>query len=428
MRLQSILSSSTGNLLEWYDFGLYAIYSPLFSRLFFPSEDAHVALIMTFAVLAVGFMCRPVGAFIFGYLGDSRGRAKTLRLSILMISLPTLFIGFLPTYAMAGIIAPLLLIFIRIWQGISLGGEYSGTLIYLTESAPKERRATITSFAATGANLGILLASLVSAGTSYIFSDAAFQSYGWRIPYVLSGFLSLYIYFKRLQMQETSVFESLKKKHGLVKNPITFVLRNNIPQMLRVLGMACMGGTFYYLCFIYMPTFLIQNLHYSITKASSLMTFFIGTMLIFVPLAGMLCDRVSRRKMLLFNAALIAVITIPGFYFLREQHFLGVVLILGFFTIASSLEQAATCVAVVENYPPPARYSGLSIGYNFSYAVFGGTAPLVCEWLIGKTQFLLAPAFYIVMCAIMTGLVIYFFVPDTRGSDLSVGSVIKVKI
>jgi MHS family proline/betaine transporter-like MFS transporter len=418
MRLKSIISSSTGNLLEWYDFGLYAIYSPLFSRLFFPNEDPHIALIMTFSVLAVGFMCRPIGALIFGYLGDSRGRAKTLRLSILMISLPTLLIGFLPTYASVGLLAPALLILIRIWQGISLGGEYSGTLIYLTESAPKNQRATITSFAATGANLGILLASLVSAGTSFILSDAVFQSYGWRIPYILSGFLSLFVYFKRLKMQETNVFETLKKKHSLVANPITFVLKNNIPQILRILGMACMGGTFYYLCFIYMPTFLMQNLHYSITQASGLMTFFIGTMIVLVPLAGMLCDRVSRRKMLLFNAALIAIVTIPGFYLLGEQSVVLVVVILALFTIASSLEQAATCVAVVENYPPPARYTGLSIGYNISNAVFGGTAPLVCEWLISKTHFLLAPAFYIVICAIGTGLVVYFFVPDTRGADL----------
>jgi MHS family proline/betaine transporter-like MFS transporter len=141
-------------------------------------------------------------------------------------------------------------------------------------------------------------------------------------------------------------------------------------------------------------------------------------MIFLVPMAGMLCDRVSRRKLLLFNATLIAVVTIPGFYFLCEQNAILVVLILAIFTIASSLEQAATCVAVVENYPPPARYSGLSIGYNISNAVFGGTAPLVCEWLIGRTHFLLAPAFYIVICAMITGLVIYFFVPDTRDSDL----------
>jgi MHS family proline/betaine transporter-like MFS transporter len=205
---RSIISSSIGNLLEWYDFGLFAFFSPLFSRLFFPNNDPHTALIMTFSVLAIGFLCRPIGALIFGYMGDKKGRARTLRLSVLMISLPTLLIGFLPTYRSVGVAAPILLTLIRVWQGISLGGEYSGNLIYLTESAPKKLRATITSLAGTGANLGIMLASLVSAACSYFFSDAMFASFGWRVPYILSGLLSLFIYLTRLNMQETQVLNS----------------------------------------------------------------------------------------------------------------------------------------------------------------------------------------------------------------------------
>ena len=418
MRIRSILNSSIGNLLEWYDFGLYALFSPVLSRLFFPNTDAHTALLMTFSVLAIGFMCRPLGALLFGYLGDSQGRTKALRLSILMISLPTLLIGCLPTYASVGIAAPLLLIFIRMWQGVSLGGEYSGTLIYLTETAPKKQRAMITSFAPMSANLGILLAALMSTAMSYLFNDAQFQWIGWRIPYIFSGVISLYVYYKRLNLQETVVFNDLKAKHTLVKNPPLYALKHNIPEMLRILGMVCMGSTFYYLCFIYMPTFLTQKLHYSLTKSSSLMTCYIALMLVLVPLAGMLCDRISRRKILLFNALMIGCITIPGFYFLSAQYEIGMLLILFLFTIASSLEQAATCVAVVENYPPPARYSGLSLSYNISNAIFGGTAPLVCELLIGKTNSLLSPAFYIVLCALITGCVIYFTVPDTRHYDL----------
>ncbi|MES2216890.1 MAG: MFS transporter [Pseudomonadota bacterium] len=419
MRLKkSIISSSIGNLLEWYDFGLYAIYAPLFSRLFFPNEDPHVAMLLTFGVLAIGFLCRPIGALIFGYLGDRQGRAKTLRLSILMISLPTLIIGFLPTYQQLGILAPLLLTVIRIWQGISLGGEYSGNLIYLTESAPKNYRATVTSLAAIGANVGITLASLVSAASSYFFSDHFFAEFGWRIPYILSGLLSLLVYFTRLHLQETTVFDDLKKTQRLAKNPLKFAFKNNIPQILRTIGMACMGSTFYYLCFIYMPTFLIQNLHFSFSSASMMMTFFIGSMIFLVPLSGLLCDKIGRRKLLLFNAGLIILITIPGFYFLLEDQFKVVLLVLGLFTVASSLEQATTSVAVVENYPPTARYTGLSIGYNISNAVFGGTAPLVCDWLIYKTGFLLAPAFYIVFCAILTGSVVYFWVKETRGCSL----------
>lgn len=418
MRLRSIISSSIGNLLEWYDFGLFAIYSPLFSRLFFPSADSHTALVMTFGVLAIGFLCRPIGALIFGYLGDRRGRVQTLRLSILMISLPTLLIGFLPTYAGVGIAAPILLILIRIWQGISLGGEFSGNLIYLAESAPKKYRATITSLAGTGANLGILLASLVSALSSYIMSDALFQSIGWRIPYILSGFLSLFVYFTRLQMQETQVFTQLKKEHRLAKNPIKTVMKSNLPYVLRTIGLVCMGSTFYYLSFIYMPTFLMQNLHFSITKASTLITFFIGTMIVLVPVAGFICDQVGRRKMLLFNAAFIAIVTIPGFYFLIDQHSIIIFLILAMFTIASALEQATTSISVVENYPVPARYTGLSLGYNVGNALFGGTAPLICEWLITKTHLLLAPAFYVVICAIFTGFVVFFFVNETRNNSL----------
>jgi MHS family proline/betaine transporter-like MFS transporter len=410
---KSIASSCIGNLLEWYDFGLFAIFSPLFSRLFFPEKDPQVALIMTFSVLAIGFLCRPIGALIFGSMGDRKGRAKTLRLSILMISLPTLLIGFLPTYKEVGILAPILLVLIRMWQGISLGGEYSGNLIYLTESAPMDLRATITSFAGTGANLGILLASMASAASSYFFSDHSFQEYGWRLPYILSGLLSIFIYLTRLQMQETKVFETLEKEKRIPKDPIRIVLRDNIPQVLRTIGLVCMGSTFYYLCFIYMPTFLMQNLHYTLNQASTLMTFFIGTMIVLVPLAGYLCDHLSRRTILLFNALFVAIITVPGFYFLLRNYIFYVFPVLGLFTIASSLEQAATSVAVVENYPLPARYTGLSFGYNIGNAIFGGTAPLICQWLLTKTHVIVAPAIYIVCCALITALVVLFTVKDT---------------
>ncbi len=417
MRIKSIISSSIGNILEWYDFGLFAIYSSLFSQLFFPAVNPHLALIATLSVFAIGFFCRPIGALLFGYMGDRQGRVKTLRLSILMISLPTLLVGFIPTYAMIGIGAPILLTLIRIWQGISLGGEYSGNLIYLAETAPISYRATIASLASTGANLGILLASLVSMLSSSFLTDPAFKEWGWRIPYLLSGALCLFVYYLRLQMQETVVFEYLKTKKLLEKNPIVAAFKNNMPQILRTVGLVCMGSTFYYFCFLYLPTFLTQDLQFSSVKITRLMMVFIGAMIVLVPLAGMLCDRIGRRKMLLFNAFFIAVVTIPGFYFLG-QHMGSVLLILIIFTIASSLEQGTTAVTVVENFPPSARYTGLSLGYNLGNALFGGTAPLVCAWLTYKTHFSLAPAFYIVLCAMVTGLIVYFFVRETRGVAL----------
>lgn len=208
----SIASSSLGNVLEWYDFGLFTIFSSLFSRLFFPAENPKLAILATISIFSIGFFCRPIGALLFGYLGDRYGRVLTLRLSILMIAIPTIFVGCLPTYQQIGILAPLLLVLVRMWQGISIGGEYSGNLIYLAESAPRNYRATFTSFASMGSNLGILLATLVGALTTLFFSESFLESWGWRIPYLLSGLICLLVYMFRLRLIETNVFKHLKEE------------------------------------------------------------------------------------------------------------------------------------------------------------------------------------------------------------------------
>lgn len=416
--LSSILSSSLGNILEWYDFGLFSIFSALFSRTFFPMIDPNMALIATFSIFSIGFFARPVGAILFGYLGDKQGRAKTLRLSILMISLPTLLIGCLPTYQQIGILAPILLMVIRIWQGISIGGEYSGNLIYLAETAPQKYRAMFTSLASTGANLGILLASLIGIITTSFLTNYQLDTWGWRLAYFISGLICIFIYIFRLRIHETQVFEYLKKKNLLADNPLKIAFEKNFLFILRTLGLVCMGSTFYYFSFIYIPFFLTNNLQFSTQQISIIMSILISSMILFVPLAGLICDKLGRRKMLLFNALLITCSVVPGFYFLQLNHFILLIFILILFTLSSSLEQGTTSVAVVENFPPPARYTGVSLGYNIGNGFLGGTVPMVCEWLTTHTSIALAPAFYIASCAAITGMVVYFFVPETRGKSL----------
>lgn len=411
MRIKSIFSSSLGNILEWYDFGLFTIYSEIFSHLFFPSSQPETALISTLTIFAIGFICRPIGAILFGIMGDRQGRAKTLRFSILMISLPTLLLGCLPTFNTVGIAAPILLMLIRIWQGISIGGEYSGTIIYLAESAPKNYRATITSLAGSGANIGILLAMIMGSLSYIIFPEDTFKQWGWRIPYLFSGVLSLLIYYFRLQMQETPVFEHLKKEHHLPANPLKIVFQKNLFQLFRTIGLVCMGTTFYYFSFIYIPIFIAKE-NYSVKQISGLMTGLLALMVILVPLAGRIADSVGRRKMLLFNACFITLIIIPGFYLIQSQSMHMIIFALALFTIGSSLEQGTTCIAVVENFPPPARYTGLSLGYNLGNGILGGTVPLVCEFLFNHTHFTLMPAVYITCCGAITGLVVYFGVAN----------------
>ena len=414
--IASVFSCSIGNILEWYDFGLFTIFSSLFSHLFFPTSNTHLALLATISIFSIGFFCRPLGALLFGYIGDKQGRAKTIRLSILMITLPTLIIAFLPSYQKIGIIAPILLILVRMWQGISIGGEYSGNMIYLAETAPPAYQATVTSFASIGANSGILLASLVGIMTHYL-NPHALQTWGWRVCYLISGLICLIIYCFRLQIQETAIFEQLKKEKKIINNPIKFVFKNHFLLLLRTLGLVCMGSTFYFFCFVYLPLFFIQHLSLPIFKVSLLMSTLMIIMIFIVPIAGLICDHVGRRKMLLFNATLITVSIVPGFYFLQWQPIILLTVILLLFTIASALEQGVTPITLIENFPAATRYTGISLGYNIGSGFLGGTIPFICEWLwIHLSP--LAPALYVGSCALITGIVAFFFIPKCKKNQI----------
>ncbi|EKD53724.1 MAG: hypothetical protein ACD_60C00159G0004 [uncultured bacterium] len=402
MRKSSIMSCSIGNILEWYDFGLFSIFSALFSQLFFPKSDPHSALLATFSVFAIGFFSRPLGALLFGYLGDKRGRSKTLRLSVLMISFPTLLIGCLPVYDTIGIWSPILLVVIRLWQGLSIGGEFSGNIIYLSESAPAHRRSFYASFAASGANAGIFLAMVMGVLVSTFMDDATLKSWGWRIPYLISGILCLIIYATRLNLDETSIFNEMQKNDTIAENPIIFVFKNNARDLLRTFGLVCMGSTFYYFISAYIPIVLNQTLHLSFARVAHLESFLMITMIFLVPLAGFISDKTGRYKMLLFNAGLILLIIIPSYYFLYQHNIVIVLLFLGVLTIASSLEQGTTPVVLVENFPVKARYTGISFSYNIANGFLGGSVPFVCVWLVNKIHFFLMPAFYIAFYALIT--------------------------
>lgn len=402
MRTNSILSSCLGNILEWYDFGLFAIFSSLFGEIFFPKQDANAAMLATFSVFAIGFFCRPIGALVFGYLGDRLGRAKTIRLSILMISLPTLLIGCIPDYRAAGILAPILLLMTRIWQGISLGGEYSGNIIYLGELAPPKQRSFFTALPAVGANIGILMAMLVGGCTTYFFNDITFKAWGWRVPYLISGIFCLLIYATRLNIQETPAFLAIKKRGNISTNPIFSVFKYHRYDMLRTLGLVCMGSTFYYFCFIYLPMLLHTDFNYSLTKTTHFETLLIAGMILLIPLAGWLNDRIGRYRMLIFNATLITMTIVPGLLILHQGTLTTVISILIFFTVASSLEQGTTPAVLVENFPIEERYTGISLAYNIANGFLGGSIPLICSWLVIHTHFFLSPGFYVTFCASIT--------------------------
>lgn len=404
MNVRSLIASSLGNTVEWLDFGLFIYFAPIIGENFFPTYNAHSATIAAFGVFAAGFICRPLGGIIFGRMGDHQGRVKTLRYSIFMITLATFLVGFLPTYKEIGIIASILFTLLRLLQGISIGGEYSGVMIYLAESSPEKKRGTFTSFAAVGANLGFLFATIIVAVLDHVLTQKNLYSWGWRLPFILAGIWGFLILYWRMKLNETLAYQLLKKSHHIVRQPLLTAFRVAPKSMLKVLGLTCMGATFYYVFFGFMPNYLSQEFGIKLHAAFDIQSISLFLMLFLVPVAGVLGDRFGRKKMLLITALGMVFLSLPGFYLLHSKTIFSIWIMMITATLLSSLEQGNSLTTIVEISPLEVRYSSIAFSYNLGNAIFGGGAPLIVSIL--ATYNLYAPAYYLITMAFISLLVI----------------------
>ncbi len=395
MNKKQILSISLGNTLEWLDFGLIIYMAPLIGATFFPHHTGTTATLETLTIFAAGFICRPLGGILFGHLGDTSGRAKPLRFSVLLIALSTILVGILPSYETIGWLSPVLFTFIRLAQGVSIGGEYTGVMIMLAESAPKNKRGFITSFAASGANLGFLLATLSLILLKIFLSSQSIADWGWRLPFLLAGLPGLIILYYRFKLTETPIYSRLKSAHHLTTIPFVTALTLAPKQLLVILGLTCMSSSFYYIFFGFMPTYLDVFMGVPLQSSLLAQSLFLIGMLFLVPVAGYLGDRFSRRKMLLLTAAGIIIFSIPCFMLLGTTHPANMMVAMMIATIISSLDQGNSLAAVVENCPENVRYSGIAFSYNLGMALFGGTAPIIVSLLLGQSG-MLSPAYYLI--------------------------------
>lgn len=372
--------------------------APIIGAKFFPPNPSAITTLDALMVFAVGFICRPLGGIVFGYYGDTRGRAKTLRISILTITLSTMLTGFIPSYENIGVLAPVLFITLRLLQGLSLGGEYSGVIIYLAESSPAKKRGFTTSFAATGANFGFLLATFTLMWLNLSFSETTIKEWAWRLPFILIGIPGLIITYYRFKLTETQVYEHLEKQHRLKAMPFITAMKFAPYQLLKIFGLTCMSSTFYYFFFGYMPTYLQHYIGFSLQTALIIQSCLLVAMLFMVPLAGLCGDYLTRKRVLITTAISIIFLVIPCFYLLQSNSLLLILLSLSIAAILSSLDQGNSLPAVVENCPANVRYSGISFSYNIGMALFGGTTPLIIVLLIEHFG-LMAPSYYLLLMA-----------------------------
>ncbi len=401
MKIQYLTASCVGNTLEWFDFGLFIYLATQIGAQFFPVADPQMAALAAFAVFAAGSICRPLGAVFFGYVGDRFGRAVALRASILTITLTMLLVGLLPTYQQLGMLATGLFIFVRLLQGLSVGGEYTSAAVYIAELAPTQYRGFFTAFVASSANAGFLLATLVVLLLKASVPLPALQAWGWRLPFLFSGLLGLAILYYRLRLIETPAYSELRRQQRLTKIPLLAAFRSDPGNMLKIFGMTAMGSSCYFVFFGYMPTYLAEYADYPPQLFFTLQGILLLLMIILIPVAGICGDRFGRKNMLIIAGLALFLLVLPGFYLLQSKTILAIVVSLMIAALLSALEQGNTLATAIEHCPAEIRCTTVSFAYNLGNALLGGSSPLIAALLAqGINHF--APAYYLMGMAIIS--------------------------
>lgn len=398
---QILIGGTIGNLTEWYNFLLFGYLAPFISQLFFPSDNELLSISLVFVVFAISFLVRPLGGILFGWIGDTYGRQRALLISLFLLGIPTFLIGILPTYQTIGIASPILLCLLRICQGLSAGGEHTGSAIYVAEYAPPNRRALWVSTVPSSAALGVLTGSLASLIIISSFNTDTLLAYGWRTGYWAGTFLCLISILLRLRLPETPDFEREHRKNKNYRYPIKDLIRNKIwiKNLFIIFSLASAWGVIYQLLFIWMPTYLTHIQHFNRSTSLQVVSIYIFILSLFILFFGLLADYFNRKYLLMTSSILLFISAYPLFMLLSSHSLTNVYVSLAIFTVLWGLYIASAFVIMVEKFPPAIRYTGLSFGFNLGLAIFGGTCPLIATWLIEITDNPVAPAFYLMLAA-----------------------------
>ncbi len=399
---RSTIAGMFGNIMEWYDFAVFGFLAPYLSSVFFPADDTLAGLIKTYGVFAAGYLMRPLGGLLFGHIGDRYGRKQALQISIYMMAVPTVLVGLLPTHAEIGTNAAVLLIALRLIQGVSVGGEFMGSVSYLVENAAPNRRGFNGSLAFGSAVLGILSGSAVVTLLSAQMSHDVIVNWGWRIPF-LAGVLILIIgVWLRRNMIESPAFTELKDQDKLDRNPLGTVLKEMPLRVLQLIVIILLLGTSFYMLFVWMPTYLSQIIEPPVPHALRVNTLSMLLLVVMIPVAGWLSDQWGRKKMLITASALMAISAYPLFLMIEHANMVAALAIQCTFALMVAVVQGSTPTLMVEMFPARNRYCATGLGYNVTLALFGGTAPLFCTWLIEKSGNVASPGIYLAIVATLT--------------------------
>jgi len=413
---QVAFASMIGTTIEWYDFFLYGTAAALvFNQLFFPTFEPLAGTLAAFGTYAVGFFARPVGGIVAGHYGDKIGRKAMLVLTLMVMGVATVLIGLLPTYESIGIWAPILLVTMRIFQGLGVGGEWGGAVLMAVEHSPPNRRGFYGSWPQIGVPLGLLSANLVYLLVSQSMSEAAWLAYGWRIPFLLSIALIAVGLFIRLRIAETPAFEQVRESHTEAGMPIVDVVRTYPKQVLQAMGMRIAENGAFYIFSVFVLTYVSQQLGLESSTAQTGILIGAGLGLVSLPLFGWLSDRIGRRPVYLFGAVFSLLFAFPFFWLMNTEStiliWLAIILSLVLGHDAMYGPQAAY---FCELFSTRVRYSGASLGYQLASVLAGGLSPLIATALLGYYGYT-AVAWYLAGMALITVIAVVSAAETFRG-------------
>ncbi|HWN35151.1 MAG TPA: MFS transporter [Pseudonocardia sp.] len=412
---RSMIIAAAGTIIEWYDFSLYIYVAPVLTRVFFGGNEH--SLILTFGVFAAGFLFRPIGAVVFGHLGDRVGRKNTLVISAGLMAVAMFGVAALPSAESIGVAAGIGLLLFRCLAGFSVGAEYTGILVFLLESAPAHRRGFATSWAAANSEVGALLAVGVATLFSANLSTEALDSWGWRLTFVIGGVLAAVMIPLRNMLEETVVFRRCQESGVIVKSPVREVLRRQPRAVLLAFAISTVGSVSYFLNISYVPTFLDSVVHLAQTSALLLGTLAAAIIIAVTPLIGYVSDRVGRRPTMLVIAFVLVVTTVPFFATLLGGSTTVVLLGTVALAVPAAAWSAVAAAAVPEQFAAVGRFCGMAIGYNVATTLFGGLSPLIATLLLEATGWRLAPAAYATVVALAV-LPLLLLMRETAGRPL----------
>lgn len=404
-----LIASLVGSSIEWFDYFLYGTMAALvFNQLFFVSEDPTVGLLLAYASFALSFFIRPFGGVIFSHIGDRIGRKKTLVLTLSLMGAATFAMGILPTYQAIGVAAPIILITLRLIQGLGIGGEWGGALLLATEYAPPEHRGLFGSIPQMGVTIGMVMGTLALWIMS-LLPEAAFMSWGWRVPFVFSALLVVFGLWIRKGIDETPEFKAVQASGEVPKLPIVETLRFYWREVLITIGAKVVETAPFYIFSTFIVSYATTNLGFS--RSATLGAVMIATVVttILIPIMGSLSDRVGRKKMYIAGTVAMMAFAFPYFWMIHQ----GSVALLVIATVIGLGIIWAPITAVLgtmfsEIFDAKVRYTGVTLGYQVGAAVAGGTAPLVATALLATFENSYVPvALYIMFTAAISLIAIW---------------------